>query len=224
MRTILFFLLISISIHLYSNECEKFKLTTETYTAIEFWNINEFVVYGENYTVADWNDLKNLDWLSPSDCLEWINCMGIKENQTFIVTYDGKDTYSGSGIANQQYFVKYSKDYPPIPGKFPHGQLQNLYLFSGYPLPDSTRILTKYIDVTSVQSSNFLSINIYPNPVKKILFLNMKYSGKIYNVYGQQVYSFNCQSTIDFIGFEKGIYFLVIQNEGNFFNYKIVKE
>jgi hypothetical protein len=72
-----------------------------------------------------------------------------------------------------------------------------------------------------------MSISIFPNPTSSIL--NVNFDGELYlsihNMLGQQILETN-DKQIDFSGFEKGTYILVVQNleSGNTTNFKIIKE
>ena len=104
--------------------CKKLKLTSSKYDSSK--DLVDIVKdkLGNNYTIADWNDLKAI-----SDIDSWISCMGLEPNQTFIVTKNGNFKWSG----DRQYFVKYAPDGNPGDNWAPHGQIADkLFLGSWY--------------------------------------------------------------------------------------------
>ena len=73
-------------------------------------------------------------------------------------------------------------------------------------------------------------INIYPNPVKNILNLNIigyDFSNselEILNCLGQQVFKTNFKSEVDIAQFNKGVYLLRVKSDLNYFTCKFIKE
>lgn len=101
--------------------------------------------------------------------------------------------------------------------------------------PTNTNYQTPYnFIITSTLSTpeNSLStITFYPNPVKDILHLdNMSISkASVYSILGQQLDTKSFESsvtsnTIDMSGYSKGIYMIVLENEGQQQTIKVIKE
>ena len=94
--------------------------------------------------------------------------------------------------------------------------------------PGSFAIVTAGDATLSIETvDGEMSISIFPNPTSSIL--NVNFDGElnlsIHNMLGQQILETN-DKQIDFSGFEKGTYILVVQNleSGNTTNFKIIKE
>ena len=94
--------------------------------------------------------------------------------------------------------------------------------------PGSFAIVTAGDATLSIETvDGEMSISIFPNPTSSIL--NVNFDGELYlsihNMLGQQILETN-DKQIDFSGFEKGTYILVVQNleSGNTTNFKIIKE
>ena len=83
--------------------------------------------------VADWTDLKAMP-----DIGAWISFRGLKSDQTFFVTRNGKFTYSGK----RQYFVHYSPTGILPRGFLAHDQIDN-QLFLGSWYGEKRQILVK---------------------------------------------------------------------------------
>ena len=84
------------------------------------------IEFGNNYTVADWADLKSIQNIDL-----WISCMGLKKGQTFMVTKNGNFKTDGT----RQYYVHYSPSGLPYSGFEVHDQISNkLFLGSWYGL------------------------------------------------------------------------------------------
>jgi len=113
-------------------ECENLILTADQYTETDDLIGMVQGEYGMDYTIADWTDLQAI-----SDIEAWISCLGIPENQTFMLTRNGEYFYSG----NRQYMVHYSSDGIPYPNYLVHDQIGPLYLGSWYGL--NQQILAK---------------------------------------------------------------------------------
>ena len=94
--------------------------------------------------------------------------------------------------------------------------------------PGSFAIVTAGDATLSIETvDGEMLISIFPNPTSSIL--NVNFDGElnlsIHNMLGQQILETN-NKQIDFSGFEKGTYILVVQNleSGNTTNFKIIKE
>ena len=94
--------------------------------------------------------------------------------------------------------------------------------------PGSFAIVTAGDATLSIETvDGEMSISIFPNPTSSIL--NVNFDGElnlsIHNMLGQQILETN-DKQIDFSGYEKGTYILVVQNleSGNTTNFKIIKE
>jgi len=110
--------------------------------------------FGANYSIADWADFKTI-----SNINEWISCIGLLEDQTFMLTYNGAHFWS----SNRHYYVHYSSDGLPYGGFMVHDQIGGLYLGSYYGI--TMNILAKSL-LTSIVENNSLNIKVYPNPAK----------------------------------------------------------
>ncbi|HBE40416.1 MAG TPA: hypothetical protein DDW27_04300 [Bacteroidales bacterium] len=107
-------------------ECEKLRISSGSYP--ETANLIEKIhsELGSNYSIGDWNDLKAI-----SNIIVWISCMGLKEDQQFMITSNGNHFWSGS----RHYFVHYSPDGKPFSSFLVHEQIGNiLFLGSWYGL------------------------------------------------------------------------------------------
>lgn len=109
------------------------KLTVLKYS--ETQNLEDVVrrIYAGKCRIADWNDLKAMP-----DINAWISLRGLKRDQTFFVTRNGKFTFSG----NRQYFVHYSPTGTLPPGFLVHDQIGN-QLFLGSWFGEKRQILVK---------------------------------------------------------------------------------
>ncbi len=105
--------------------------------------------YGIEYTIGDWTDLQAI-----ADIEAWITCLGIPENQTFMLTRNGEYFYYG----NRQYMVHYSSDGIPYPNYLVHDQIGPLYLGSWYGLNQQVLALNEGGSIM-----DFSSINDVPN-------------------------------------------------------------
>lgn len=88
--------------------------------------------------------------------------------------------------------------------------------------------------VAGTNDANLSNINIYPNPVKDILYINspnpnfLPESYEIYNITGQLIFYKNIQSqedlTVDTSSLSSGVYFIKIKKENQLKNLKFIKE
>lgn len=92
-----------------AQDCRNMMLTSRIVSETE--NMQKVVrhEFGDNSTVADWTDLKQIQNIEG-----WISCMNLHNGQTFMVTCNGK--YMAG--ENRQYFVRYASN-----GKLPFGFL-----------------------------------------------------------------------------------------------------
>ena len=126
-------LFVAITLHSYSPECQYLSLSSGSYSETD--NLNNIVVreFGNNYSIADWNDLKSI-----SNINAWLSCMGFEKGQTFMVTRNGNYNWSGK----RQYYVTYSPTGKPYSNFKVHDQIGNeLFLGSWYGL--NQKILAK---------------------------------------------------------------------------------
>jgi hypothetical protein len=82
-----------------AQDCRNMMLTSRMYSeTVDIQNVirHEF---GDNYTIADWEDLKAIPNINA-----WISCMGLQKEQSFMVTRNGKFIYQGKRQYNVQYF------------------------------------------------------------------------------------------------------------------------
>jgi PKD repeat protein len=103
---------------------EDFLLTNNTYSETDDLEQAVQNEYGSDYDVADWNDIDAL-----TDITQWIDDMGLSEDESFMLKRNGAFIYSG----NRQYFVRYSTDGVGS-GWLIHDQIGDLYLGSWYGL------------------------------------------------------------------------------------------
>ncbi len=106
--------------------CDNLLITSRKYSEKE--NLNQKVKdeFGNNYKIADWNDLKMIPNID-----EWISCMNLHDKDSFIVTRGGKYTYGSV----RQYFVTYFASGNVPSSWLVHDQIGNkLFLGSWYGL------------------------------------------------------------------------------------------
>lgn len=126
-----------------NNICENLSITNATYPETDDLNQKVKDEFGVSFTIADWNDIKNMTNLD-----DWVSCMGLKHDDAFMVTRNGNFIYSG----NRQYYVHYSTDGVPYSGFAVHDQIGDFYLGSWYGL--NMKILAKG-ESTHIADSNF---------------------------------------------------------------------
>jgi len=102
-----------------NKECNTLSLTKGQYTESENLNTKIQSEFGENFSIADWTDLKAI-----SNINEWISCIGLSEDQTFLLTNSGAHFID----VNKHYYVHYSSDGIPYSGFLLHDQIGGLYL------------------------------------------------------------------------------------------------
>jgi hypothetical protein len=112
--------------------CENLSITNTIYPETDDLSQKVKDEFGDEYSIADWNDIKNI-----SNIDDWVVCMGLKHDDTFMVTRDGN--YISSG--NRQYYVHYSTDGVPYSGFAVHDKVGDFYLGSWYGI--SMNILAK---------------------------------------------------------------------------------
>lgn len=79
---------------------ERFRLTSRTYSEREDLFRAVEREFGRDWTIADWEDLKDIPNIEA-----WIQAMGLRNEQSFYVTRNGKLFYSGNRQYNVQYFA-----------------------------------------------------------------------------------------------------------------------
>jgi len=107
------------------SSCNNMSITAGKYKETDDLNTKIKNDLGNSYSIADWNDLKNI-----SDLDSWINCMNLNHDDQFMVTRNGNYIHSGS----RQYYVHYSTDGLPYSGFAVHDKIGNFYLGSWYGL------------------------------------------------------------------------------------------
>ncbi len=132
--------------------CNNFLLTKGQYAETENLNTRIQSEFGENYSIADWADLKAI-----SNINDWISCIGLSEDQTFLLTKNGANFYN----VNRHYYVHYSSDGIPYSGFSIHDQIGGLYLGSWYGI--TMNVLAKK-NISSIAETESLNIKVYPNP------------------------------------------------------------
>jgi hypothetical protein len=111
---------------IFAQESGRIQLTNKTFSEKTDLNRAAKRELGENYSVADWNDLKSIRNIN-----EWIADVHLRNGWTFMLTFNGKLSYSG----NRQYFVHYSTTGAPPSGFLVHDKIANkLFLGSWFDL------------------------------------------------------------------------------------------
>ncbi len=197
--------------------CENVGITASTYPETDDLNQKVKDEFGDEFTIADWNDIKNMENLD-----DWVPCMGLQHDDTFMVTRDGNYIYSG----NRQYYVHYSTDGVPNSGFLVHDKVGDFYLGSWYGL--NMKILTKKGGALAIEDFQDKSFNIFPNPVSDILTIDSKLELNkvgIYSILGKKVKeintNFNSISTSDLLS---GIYLVRIESENGLVVKKLIKQ
>ncbi len=83
-----------------SKACSNLLLTSNSYSETSSLSREVNRELGTGYDLADWNDLKSI-----RDIDAWIACMGLQNDQSFMVTMNGNYRF---GNSNRQYFVRYA--------------------------------------------------------------------------------------------------------------------
>jgi hypothetical protein len=218
MKLILLSFLLSLSVLITGQECNDFKHTINSYTETDNLNSKIISEFGSSYSIADWNDLKAI-----SDINAWISCMGLTNNEAFMVTKNSSYFYNNG---NRQYFVQYFSN-GSAPGSFlVHDKIGNyLYLGSWYGLNNT--ILAKNGGTTDIKQLSNINTIIYPNPLNQTLTIKTdlnEFYAEIYSSSGQIVLSFENKHKIDLTGFENGLYILKLTSKDYIETIKIVKE
>ncbi len=146
-----------------NNTCSSYAITDNTYS--ESVNLLESVRVdlGEEYTIADWTDLKNIKNID-----EWVSCMNLQHDQTFMVKMNGNRFFNST----RQYLVQYSTDGIPYAGFLVHDQIDNkLFLGSWYGI--NMHILARNDNHTDINDESFSNIVVYPNPTNEKVFINL---------------------------------------------------
>lgn len=107
------------------SSCNNMSITIGKYKETDDLNAKIKNDLGNSYSIADWNDLKNI-----SDLDSWVNCMNLNHDDGFMLTRDGNYFHSGS----RQYYVHYSTDGVPYSSFAVHDKVGNFYLGSWYGL------------------------------------------------------------------------------------------
>lgn len=101
---------------------ERIEVTSTTFSEKGDLNRKVKKQSGDNYSIADWNDLKSIKNID-----EWIRDTKIRNKWKMMVTRDGNYTSSG----NRQYFVQYFANGRPEKGFLVHDKIgDKLYLGS----------------------------------------------------------------------------------------------
>ena len=124
--------------------CKDLKLSQSTFPeTVNLQNAIQLEM-GNDYSVGDWADLKAIPNIE-----EWIACVGLHNEQSFLVTRDGNPVYSGKRHYIAQYFAA-----GEAPGNFLiHDRIGNkLYLGSWYGV--TTNILAVKHDTHRMEHNN----------------------------------------------------------------------
>ncbi len=208
------------------NNCDNLSITENRYS--ETSDLNQMVIteFGDNYTIADWNDLTAIE-----DLDAWATCMGIEHDQTFMVTRSGEYFYG----TTRQYYVHYSTDGLPYSGFAVHDQVGNFYLGSWYGL--SMNIIAKSDYATNIINTTINNFAIYPNPTKNevyivpsskidnsIIIKLMDYSGRILFIDALTSLSPADNYSINLSNFGSGLYLISIESNYEVVVKKVIKE
>jgi len=104
------------------------------------------------------------------------------------------------------------------------------YIYFDFNLPIMTNtVVTTVVDNLNVNSFDFSKIDIYPNPVRDKLNINLPAnlqlnSMELFDIQGRRVKVFNNQTELDFSTFQKGVYLLRLETNRGGFHKKIIKE
>lgn len=161
-----------------TTECTNLRLSCHRYSDTASIADSAKAEFGMNYDLADWNDLKGLTSVS-----NWVSCMGISEDQTFLVSKGGSRIHSG----RRHYYVHYSSDGSPYPSFAVHDQAGGLYLGSWYGL--ELKVLANKVNTFSASKSTSESkFSIYPIPTSDFIKLDFTTAIHITKV---EIYSSN---------------------------------
>jgi len=130
--------------------CDGLALTQKLFSESD--NLNLIVVenLGNSFSAADWRDLEAIKNIN-----EWIHCMGLEKDQTFLINLDEKSNSGG-----RYYYVHFSPTGKPYSGFLVHSQIDNkLFLGSWYGL--SMPILLKIKTLEKSNKSIQLTANFY---------------------------------------------------------------
>jgi len=104
-----------------SMECSNYRLTCIEYPENSMIEDSLQKEISPLFSLADWDNLKK-----HPDINGWLKCMGIEEDETFLISKGGSRIYSG----NRHYYVHYSSDGKPYSSFLAHDQKAGLYLGS----------------------------------------------------------------------------------------------
>ena len=190
-----------------NKECNTLSLTKGQYTESENLNTKIQSEFGENFSIADWTDLKAI-----SNINEWISCIGLSEDQTFLLTNSGAHFID----VNKHYYVHYSSDGIPYSGFLLHDQIGGLYLGAWYGI--TTNVLAKNL-ITSIPDTKSLNIKVYPNPANREVMLESDVlinNVQVLNMLGSVLVeksTIGQQLRIDLSQLSTGNYFIIISTE-----------
>lgn len=147
-----------------NNNCNSdFVLSADTYS--ETLDLDSLVVsqYGENSSLADWEEIKTLLGNDPNNLVDFYNCLGLKDEGSAMVKNNGERFYS----TTRHYYLQ-RFDSGPYSGFLVHDQIGSLYLGSWYGIKMNILVNTDGT-VGDIEFSNDLPIGYqltqnYPNP------------------------------------------------------------
>ena len=136
--------------YLQSQTCNELALTQKFFSDSD--NLDFAVVknVGNSFSAADWRDLEAIKNIN-----EWIHCMGLEKDKTFLINLDGKSNTGG-----RYYYVHFSPTGKPYSSFLVHSQMANkLFLGSWHGL--SMPILVKIKTLEKPNKSFQLTENFY---------------------------------------------------------------
>lgn len=133
-----------------TTNCLDIQLTTNSYSETSNLDTNIKNDLGNNFELADWNDLKSI-----TDIDDWIICMNLQHDDSFLIKREGKQFYNSG---NRHYYVHYSTDGLPYSGFLVHEKINDkLFLGSWYGL--NMKVLGKKTEVSN--SDNYFTSEFF---------------------------------------------------------------
>jgi len=182
---------------------EVFKVTANTYGETE--DLDQAIVseMGENYTLADWSDIKDYE----NNIFCWATFMNLIDDAAFLITRDGTHFWEGS----RHYFVQYFADHQPDPTFLVHEEVGNNFLCLGSWYDLNMHILGVLVESSGINPSNSEILNVFPNPVLETLNIQCKYTSgmlQILDMYGNVILTNELSQYVDVQELTPGIYIL----------------
>lgn len=117
---------------LLGQDCGGLSITNEIFSASKDLSETVSRKTGRSVTIADWRQLESMNNID-----EWISCMNLKQDQTFMINFNGQLSIGGKYF----YYVHYSPRGKPYSSFAVHSQINNkLFLGAWYGLKMSVLI------------------------------------------------------------------------------------